>query len=310
MKGIVSKGIIGIIFALIIGSIAIYLYPENFSEEMEKGYLASSITEKDAENESGEKQDIGGSRNLLDDNPSNDAHDVATIIGRSPQRKGNKGPKTIEENINSLRQLLRNADQNKPKIMSLAHKMSQGTAKERRVALDAFKAIGGKDAAREIIKNYFDGDSWNSSVGSNFGDFVNYGGGYGNGGSGSGTDNSNDSEEGIKEAAIDTLKHVIEESLFTGESVMDKPSWLAVLDEMDYVTRYSYLVLLAQFDKSESVPIFLEMYDSNDVDLQALSRLFVSMLANGRDMSDKENATEWLESFAVKEEEDDKVKAD
>ena len=213
---------------------------------------------------------------------------------------GKKAP-TIDNNIEALRNLLQKPVKNDKKILALAHKMSQGTEMERHEALAALRNVGGRDAAREIIDNYLNngGDAGQVNNDANEGD-GNVGGGS-SGGSAAADD--------IKEDAIDTLKHIIEESLVTGEAVMDKSSWLSVLSDMDYVTRYSYMVLLSQFDKSESVPVFLEMYDSEDHEIQDLSRLFVSMIANGTDMSDKTKVEEWMESFAVQEEEDDKVKA-
>lgn len=301
MKDIRKEKILFLVFAaLLMGAILCYLLVDVYdSQEQETGQddvsvgaIGREALEKPQEmDESTTNPEVKPT-----DEQTTQLNNTSDKV-RKRNADGKKAP-TIDNNIEAIRNLLQKPVKNDKKILALAHKMSQGTEMERHEALAALRNIGGGDAAREIIDNYLNNGSDSGHVNND----VNEGDNVGGGGGGAADD--------IKEEAIDTLKHIIEESLVTGEAVMDKDSWLTVLSDMDYVTRYSYMVLLSQFDKSESVPIFLEMYDSENREIQDLSRLFVSMIANGDDMSDKSKVEEWMESFAVQDAEDDtKVKA-
>ncbi|MBR5837770.1 MAG: hypothetical protein IKZ84_04430, partial [Victivallales bacterium] len=174
----------------------------------------------------------------------------------APQQDGGKGsaPRVIgSERSVRLSKLLDN-DAAHADALALALELAEkGNNNEKVDALSALEWLGGKEAVLTSIKLKGAGDA-------------------------------------VGERAGQVLNHLIQESLVTGEPLMDAASWKALFNGLyDDSEIQSYMVLLSGYSLEDSFPILLELAESGREKVADVAKEYLSSVAFGREFKDVED---------------------
>ena len=102
----------------------------------------------------------------------------------------------------------------------------------------------------------------------------------------------------VGERAGQVLNHLIQESLVTGEPLMDIDSWKALFDnlynegDIDY-----YMILLSGYSVEESFPVLLELALSEREKLSNAAKEYLEFVAYGQEFATVEDAKKWFEQY-------------
>ena len=181
-------------------------------------------------------------------------------VAAAPQQDGGKGsaPRVIgSERSVRLSKLLDN-DAAHADALALALELAEkGNNNEKVDALSALEWLGGKEAVLTSIKLKGAGDA-------------------------------------VGERAGQVLNHLIQESLVTGEPLMDAGSWKALFNGLyDDSEIQSYMVLLSGYSLEDSFPILLELAESGREKVADVAKEYLSSVAFGREFKDVEDAKTW-----------------
>lgn len=182
----------------------------------------------------------------------------------APQQDGGKGsaPRVIgSERSVRLSKLLDN-DAAHADALALALELAEkGNNNEKVDALSALEWLGGKEAVLTSIKLKGAGDA-------------------------------------VGERAGQVLNHLIQESLVTGEPLMDAGSWKALFNGLyDDSEIQSYMVLLSGYSLEDSFPILLELAESGREKVADVAKEYLSSVAFGREFKDVEDAKTWYKQY-------------
>ena len=160
-----------------------------------------------------------------------------------------------------LSRLLDN-DASQAEALALALELAEkGNDHEKVDALSALEWIGGKEAVLTSIKLKTAGDA-------------------------------------VGERAGQVLNHLIQESLVTGEPLMDMGSWKALFNGLyDESEIQSYMVLLSGYSLEDSFPILLELAESGREKIAEPAKEYLSSVAFGREFKDVEDAKTWYKQY-------------
>ena len=185
-------------------------------------------------------------------------------VAAAPQQDGGKGsaPRVIgSERSVRLSKLLDN-DAAHADALALALELAEkGNNNEKVDALSALEWLGGKEAVLTSIKLKGAGDA-------------------------------------VGERAGQVLNHLIQESLVTGEPLMDAGSWKALFNGLyDDSEIQSYMVLLSGYSLEDSFPILLELAESGREKVADVAKEYLSSVAFGREFKDVEDAKTWYKQY-------------
>lgn len=148
------------------------------------------------------------------------------------------------------------------KALALALELAdKGNYTEKLDALSAFAWLGGKAAMDKSIKLISEGDT-------------------------------------IGTRADQVVSHLIQESLMTGEPLMDLASWKSLFNSLtDESEINSYMVLLSGYSLEESFPILLDLAESSRETIANVAKEYLSSVAFGREFKDVDDAKTWYKQY-------------
>ena len=185
-------------------------------------------------------------------------------VAAVPQKDRSKGsaPRVIGSERSIQLSRLLDDDASHADALALALELAEkGTDHEKVDALSALEWIGGKEAVLASIKLKGAGDA-------------------------------------VGERAGQVLNHLIQESLVTGEPLMDAGSWKALFNGLyDDSEIQSYMVLLSGYSLEDSFPILLELAESGREKVADVAKEYLSSVAFGREFKDVEDAKTWYKQY-------------
>ena len=189
---------------------------------------------------------------------------VQDAVAAAPKQDGAKGsaPRVIGSERSIQLSRLLDDDASHADALALALELAdKGNNNEKVDALSALEWLGGKEAVLTSIKLKGAGDA-------------------------------------VGERAGQVLNHLIQESLVTGEPLMDAASWKALFNGLyDDSEIQSYMVLLSGYSLEDSFPILLELAESGREKVADVAKEYLSSVAFGREFKDVEDAKTWYKQY-------------
>ncbi len=217
-----------------------------------------------ADGDSGVKTESPVAAPRVETNVVETAQPAVAMEDASPRKETGKGsaPRVLGSERSIQLSRLLDDETSRDKALALALELAdKGNYAEKLDALSAFAWLGGKPSMEKSIKLISEGDT-------------------------------------IGARADQVVSHLIQESLVTGEPLMDLGSWKALFNNLtDESEINSYMVLLSGYSLEESFPILLDLAESSRESIANVAKEYLSSVAFGREFKDVDDAKTWYKQY-------------